>query len=202
MRSGTASCRHVRPRCSTVPGLAGLREQRLLQQPDALERLAADDVGREGERRRVDVVRRLGAIDVVVRVHAVVGAAPAAEHLVRAVRDHLVHVHVDGGAAAAVHHVDRELVAVRAGRDLVRGRHDGGRELGGQLARREVRTRCCRLDVGERGDQLELVGHGRARHAEVRERAHGVGAVEGVRGHGHGPERVALVARLGRLAHA
>ena len=100
------------PEVLGLAGLHGLREQRLLEQLDALERLAADDVRRERERGRVHVVRRLRAVDVIVRVHAVVRPARAAQQLVGAVRDDLVHVHVDRRAAAAVHDVDRELAAV------------------------------------------------------------------------------------------
>ena len=184
------------PQVLGVADLLGLREQRVLEQLDALERLAADDVRREGERRRVHVVRRLRAVDVVVRVHAVVRPAHAAEQLVRAVRDHLVHVHVDRGAAAAVHDVDRELAAVLAGRDLVRRRDDRRGELRRQLARREVRACRRGLHVGERGDELELVRHRDARDGEVRDGPHRVRAVQGVARHVDGAERVPLLARL------
>jgi hypothetical protein len=100
-----------------------------------------------------------------------------------------------------VYHVERELATVRAGRDLVRGGHDRRCRLGRQLPRFEVRAGGRGLDVGERRNQLELVLHRHAGVREVRERANGVGAVEGVRRDRDGAERVSLVARRGRLAH-
>ena len=185
-----------------VAGLVRLRSQRSLEHLDVLEQLAAEDVRGKCERGRVHVVRRLRAVDVVVRVHAVVAAARAAEQLVRAIGDDLVRVHVDGRAAAAVDDVDRELFEVEPRRDLARRHHDRRRDLGGQLARREVRPGCGRLDVGEGCDELSPVGHGDAGDAEVRDRAHGVRAVEGAQRHLDRAERIALLPRLERVVHA
>ncbi len=133
---------------------------------------------------------------MVVRVDAVVAPTRAAEQLVRAVRDDLVHVHVDRGAAAAVHDVDRELAAVPAGRDLVGRRHDRRRDLRREVTRPEIGAcgRC--LDVAERRHQLALAIHRHARHPEVRERTLGVRAVQRPRRYLDRPERVVLLPGL------
>ena len=64
--------------------------------------------GREG------VVRRLAAVDVIVRVHRRFAAALAAERLVGEARDDLVGVHVRLGAGAGLPDDERELVVVLA----------------------------------------------------------------------------------------
>ena len=57
-------------------------------------------------------------------------AARAAEQLVRAIREHLVHVHVVRRAGARLIRIDDELLAVLAARALRRRRDDRVGELG------------------------------------------------------------------------
>ena len=97
---------------------------------------------RQARRGREDVVRGLPHVDVVVGVHALVGAARPAEQLAGAVGEHLVRVHVVRRAGAGLIDVDDELVAQLAGEDLVRGarrwrrRPARSRRPSGALARR------------------------------------------------------------------
>ena len=62
-------------------------------------------------------------------------AARLAEHLRGAVGQHLVGVHVVRGAGAGLIHVDDELIAERAGQNLVGGGDDGARDLASRAGR-------------------------------------------------------------------
>src|SRR3546814_14966786 len=73
------------------------------------------------QRGRKAVVRRLAAIDVVVRVDRRLAAARAGENLVGAARDHLVGVHVALGAAAGLPDDERELAVEPTRRDSCGG---------------------------------------------------------------------------------
>ena len=107
------------------------------------------------ERRRVRVVRRLGAVDVIVGVDDVVAALLLPQDLERQVRDDLVRVHVDGGAGTALELVDGELVhAAAVFDDLVAG---GDNCLGlGRLHRLELHVRqgARLLHLRERADEF------------------------------------------------
>ena len=59
---------------------------------------------------RVGVVRRLAHIDVVVGMNRLLRAHHAAEHLDRAVRDHLIGVHVGLRAGAGLPDDQREMI--------------------------------------------------------------------------------------------
>ena len=116
-------------------------------------RVADDRLGGgEVDRRREDVVGALRGVDVVVRVHLVAGRAGGQR------RDDLVGVHVRAGARAGLEHVDRELVVVRAGRDLVRGGGHGVGEVGVEHAEVLVDARTRTLDQAERADLRGLDG--------------------------------------------
>ena len=91
----------------------------------------------DAHRRREDVVRRLAAVDVVVRMHEAAFADRAAEQLRGAVGEHLVHVHVALRAGAGLPDRERELVVVPAGEDFV----GGGDDRVGLLGRRACRGR-------------------------------------------------------------
>ena len=76
----------------------------------------------------------------------------AAEDLDRAVRDHLVGVHVAGGARPGLEDVDDELAVVLSGGDLVRGLDDRVGQLGVQLAAVAVHLGGRLLDQRQRAD--------------------------------------------------
>ncbi len=108
-----------------VVELARLGRERVPQRADARDEAPRQlergrDVHRGGER----IVGRLGHVDVVVRVDRVLAAKLAAGELDRAVRDHLVHVHVGLGARARLPDGQREVVVERAGDHLIGGAHD------------------------------------------------------------------------------
>src|SRR3546814_6841174 len=103
------------------------------------------------QRGRKAVVRRLAAIDVVVRVDRRLAAARAGENLVGAARDHLVGVHVALGAAAGLPDDERELAVEPTRGDFCGGLFDGVGLFGGKpvLA---VEPRRRLLEQRERGD--------------------------------------------------
>ena len=74
----------------------------------------------------------------------------AAQHLDRAVRDHLVGVHVRLRAGAGLPHDQREVLVELAVDHLLRGGDDGLAELRVEPAERHVRFRRGALDDAER----------------------------------------------------
>ena len=64
---------------------------------------------------RVGIVRRLGAVDMVIGGAELVLALFVSHQFEGAVCDNLVGVHVDGSTGAALHHIYRELVVELAG---------------------------------------------------------------------------------------
>ena len=116
---GTASCSCVRPIFSTLLNSSALRSK--APRSSAIASISSPDAEprRDPQRRRIDVVRALRRVDVIVRVQHVVAALLVAEVLERPVGDDLVGVHVGRRAGAALDHVDDELVvqlAARSGR--------------------------------------------------------------------------------------
>src|SRR5690606_1143589 len=93
------------------------------------------------------------------RIHMVVGvdalrADLRAAELQRAVRDHLVRVHVRRGAASRLEDVDHEVRIVLTGDHLVSGLDDILRERVLQQAQLRVRLCRCLLEHAERGNEL------------------------------------------------
>src|SRR5690606_491159 len=154
-----------------------------------------DDGGRGGDvdRGREHVVGGLRGVDVVVGVDA------APEQRARDVRDDLVGVHVRRRARAGLEDVDREVLVVLAGDDLLGGLGDGPRE---------VLLEDPELGVGERGGALDLregsdvvPRQARAGDGEVLHRALRLGAVEGAARDPHLPHGVVLDAEGFVLRH-
>ena len=148
---------------------------------------------RQPRGRRVDVVRRLPHVDVIVRVHAPVGAFRLAEDLAGAVRQHLVRVHVVRRAGAGLVHVDDELIAERAGQDLVGRRDDRVGDVAIEASERGVGFGGGFLDEDGRDDQI--VGRAKAADREVLDGARGLHAVVRVGGHVELAERIALASK-------
>ena len=147
--------------------LRGFRVERVLQplQRVHVAREAQDQ--REAERRRVDVVRRLSEVHVVVGVDVLVLALLVAERFEGEVRDHLVRVHVGRSARAALDEVGDELVAHLAGDQLVAGAGDRVGDLRVENAQVAVRERRRLLHVTERLDEVRLQRHRDAGDVEV-----------------------------------
>ena len=96
---------------------AQARERGQQRAVDLLERRDVHD-------RRKHVVRRLAAIDVVVRMDRLLRADDAARELDRAVGDHLVGVHVRLRAGAGLEHDQRKFAVPAAVDDFLRRAHD------------------------------------------------------------------------------
>ena len=116
--------------------LLGLRVERIAQQRDArdqdlVEHFDCGDVhrGREG------VVRRLAAIDMIVRMDGCLRAHHAASDLDRAVRDDLIDVHVRLRARARLPDDEWEVVVELAGDNLIGGGDHHVGNVGWQLAK-------------------------------------------------------------------
>ncbi len=121
--------------------------QRRIEQPRDL--LGRGDV----HRGREAVVRRLAHVDVIVRMHRRFRAELAAEHLVGAVGDHLVDVHVGLGAGAGLPDHQREMIVELAVDHLLRGLDDGARAPRVEQLERMIDLGRGALDDAERADQ-------------------------------------------------
>ncbi len=88
-------------------------------------------IGRDPRRRgdmhcgRERVVRRLAHIDVIVGMNRLLGAEFAAEHLVGAVGDHLIEIHIGLGAGAGLPDDKGKMIVELAVDHLARGASDG-----------------------------------------------------------------------------
>ena len=92
------------------------------------ERLIQTDDS-ETDRRRIDIVRRLSAVDVVVGVTVLVLAFLVSHDLKGTVGDDLIGVHVHRCAGTALHHVHGELIVQLAVDDLLASLLDGSTDL-------------------------------------------------------------------------
>ncbi len=106
------------------------------------------DGARRGDvhRRREAVVRRLAQIDMVVGMDGALAAALPGQDLVGTPGDHFVGVHVRLGAGAGLPDDERELVVMRARRDLARGRLHRLAEPGVEVAGARIDSRRGLLD--------------------------------------------------------
>ena len=192
---GTASCSCVRPilRC-------GLNSSPLARNAAARSRIAARKrldrvVQRDLHRGRIDVVRRLAEVHVVVRVNRRVVAALLVHQLERAIRDHFVRVHVRRRAGAALDHVDHEVLVMTSGAQLLRRAHDdvGNRAI--EQPELGVGQRRRFLHRGQRLDEHGKFAQRDAGDREVLERAQRLHAVQRVLGHVAVAEQVVLASR-------
>ena len=146
LRVGAADLDDLRPRLRLVVE----RVPQLLQR----RHQPVHDLLRRGDvhRRRIGVVRRLAHVDVVVGVDRLLRAQDAAEHLDRAVGDHLVGVHVGLGARAGLPDDQREMIVELAFGHFLRGLDDGLADLRVELAEVHVHLGRGALDQAERPD--------------------------------------------------
>jgi hypothetical protein len=128
-------------------------------------------------------------------VHVVVGVYRGSRELRGESGEHLVDVHVRRGAAAGLVGVDRKLVVVMAGDQLVRGEHHGLRDRFREDAELQVDDRGGTLDSCECHDLCRL--ESASGDGEVLDRALRLGSVEGRYRHADFAHRVVLDAVLG-----
>ena len=105
-----------------------LRVERVAQLPHRRDQVVRDFLRRRDMHRgRKRVVRRLRHVHVIVRMNRLLAAEHAAGHLDRAIRDHLVGVHVGLRAAAGLPDAQRKMIVERARDHFVgRRRHQLG----------------------------------------------------------------------------
>src|SRR3984893_6900284 len=149
---------------------------------------------RELHRGRIDVVRRLAEIDVVVRVNDIVLAALLAQYLEGAIGHHLVRVHVRRSSSAAVNHVDPEMLVVQPFPDLARGLRDRVDYVAVDELQIEVGARGCFLHGCERGDESWKLTQLDATDAEVLHRTQSLNPVQCIDGNVALAEEVSLAA--------
>jgi hypothetical protein len=166
----SATRQRISPREEAVPA----REQGL----KALVRSLKDEAEMEGG--RIDVVRRLPEVHVVVGIDVLVFALFVAERLEREVGDHLVRVHVGRRAGAALDHVDHELFVQLSRADLPAGLDDGARTPLVQLPEILVGVRCRLLHARQGIDELRIGADRCPGNRKILQGAQGVNAVVGL----------------------
>ena len=143
------------------------------------ERVVAEKE-RQADRRRIDVVRRLGKVHVVVGVDDVEAALRQAEMLQRAVHHDLVDVHVRRGARPALEDVEDELVGQRAAGNVVAGGDDRLRLGPVEVAQLQIGESRGFLHKGQRPDEDRVVPDRNAGNPEVADGPCRLGAVIGL----------------------
>ena len=145
------------------------------------------------------VIGGLAAVHVVVGVHQPAFAALATQDLARAIRQHLVDVHIGLRARAGLPDHQRELIRMLAGDHLVGRGHDGFCFFLVLQAQRVVDPGRGALDLGQRLDDLARLLF--TRDVEVLQGTLCLRAPEFVGRHRDGAEGVALGARAAACRH-
>ena len=159
---------------------------------EVLPQLEVRGIEPQVDGRRVGVVGRLRAVDVVVGRAVLVLAAAMAHDLERAVGDHLVGVHVRRGAGAALDHVHGEELVKLAVADLAARLGDGLVELVGEQPQLMVGDGGTQLDDGQPLDETGIVAQAELADGEILQTAHGLHAVQHLFGNLHAAEQIAL----------
>ena len=146
--------------------------------------------------RRIGVVGRLRAVDVVVGRAVLIFTAVVTHNLQRTVGNHLVGVHVRRRAGAALNHVHGEELVELARADFAAGLGNGFEELVGEQPHLVVGHGGAQLHDGQPLDETGIVAQVELADGEVLQSAHGLHAVEHIFGDLHASEQVALGAGL------
>ena len=146
---GTASWSWVRPTFGTDQNSRDLARQVSASSVNGYGQSVQRGQQAELQRRGIDVVGALAAVDVVERMQLVVAAGWQAEELQRAVGDDLVGVHIGRRAGATLKHVDHELVVEQPVPDILAGALDRVRPPGIDQPQLPVRADGGQLDRAE-----------------------------------------------------
>ena len=169
---GTASMRCVRPIFTTSLKASALVASVSSSTSEGWKQAVAEfEHRREMHHRRKAVVRRLRAIDVIVRVDRLARSEGMPQQLVGPVGDHLVGIHVRLRAGARLPDRQGEVSVEPALPDLPGRCLDGIRQRGGQGAQAPVRPGRRELLKAEGADQ----GRGEALLADLEERQRPLG---------------------------
>ena len=114
------------------------------------------------EGRRIDVVRRLPEVHMVVGIDVLILAFLVTQTLQGEIGDHLVGIHIGRGARAALNEVGDELIEHLARDQPITRSDDRVGDLSVEHTEIPVRHRGGFLDVAER---LDEIGFPRNRHA-------------------------------------
>ena len=134
---------------------------------------------RDAQRGRIDVVGRLGQIDVIVGMAEPVLALGVPHKFEGAVGDDLVGVHVDRCAGPALNDIDHELIVQVAIAHLAAGGHDGLRDVRVEQAQFEVGQGRSLLDARQSLDVQGIVGNRNARDLKILHGPYGLHPVIG-----------------------
>lgn len=148
-------------------------------------------------RRREDIVRGLGPVDVVVGMERSVRAKALPRRLSGEVADYLIHVHVRLGSAAGLPDAQGELIIVPACLDRLSGLFDQGNLLSGQKTMASIHHSAALFDPRQGMDQLG--GDPLITDGEVVEGPLGLGSPERRGGDVNSADAVVLLPH--RLAH-
>ena len=150
----------------------------------------------EVDRRRVGVVGRLRAVDMVVGRAVLVFAAGVPHDLQRTVGDHLVGVHVGGGARTALNHVHGEEFVEFALHDFTAGLRNGVEKLVRKQPHVVIGDGGAQFHDRQPPDKEGILAQPELADREILQPAHGLHAVQYVFRHLNTPKQVALGACL------
>ena len=102
----------------------------------------------------VDVIGRLGKVDMVQRVYEMILPLLAAEEFYGPVGQHLVHVHVEGCAGPSLKGIGDELVCQLPLNDFRGCLDDCLTSFACEQIGADIGPGTCLLDLGQRTDQL------------------------------------------------
>mmetsp|Transcript_93860 Transcript_93860/g.223221 ORF Transcript_93860/g.223221 Transcript_93860/m.223221 type:complete len:233 (-) Transcript_93860:65-763(-) len=190
--------------------LSALGPKSVPQLLDGLDQRRVHQDQRNLRRRGVGVIGGLTLVHVVIGVAELVLALLLPEVLERAVRDHLVGVHVRGGASATLDHVHQEVpahlcapVLAQVGAlgvdELVAGVANGLGFLLRQVPQLVVRHGARLLHLRQGYDELREVPQQDPRDVVVLHRAEGLHPVVGLDGHLALAQQILLRARGVRI---
>ena len=168
--------------------------QRFQQHGQRGDQLVSDALG-GGDMHRgwKRVVRRLAHIDVIVRMHRLLGAGLAAEQFAGTVGDHLIEVHVGLRTRSGLPDHQREIVVELAVDHFARRTNDGASAA--LVEQAEFKIGLCRRKLHDRQCANDRHRHELIANLEVMFRAFGLRAPVVVRRHFDRSERVGFGAR-------
>src|SRR5690349_11995591 len=176
----------VRPELlALVQESSGERNHRQLEIRDAGMQCQLD-------RCRINVVRRLTEVEMVVRMNELVLPALMSEYLQRPIRHHFIDVHVARGAGASLDHVHAELIVMKSLANLGGRLTDGVNYIAIEQLHLEIGERRCFLYRCECGDESGKFAQLDAADGEVLDGAQRLNSVESVGGYVTFPQQIVL----------